>query len=216
MTLPRSIRDTVHTELIVKKSRFIVTLTPVKSSEDFSALVTTLKKQYWDARHNCTAAVIGTYAEFQRSSDDGEPAGTAGLPMLEVLRKQNVSDVGVVVTRYFGGILLGSGGLIRAYSQSVSLALEQACFVSRQLLQTWDLPTDYDLVGKVENFLHTWFAKHTGFITEISYQTRPIIRCCSPVEEVKQILETLATNFSREFEIKLGEIAVYDVPTTTL
>lgn len=216
MDLPRTIKDTIHTELVVKKSRFIVTLAPVKSSEEFSVLVAELKKQYWDARHNCTAAVFGTHAQLQRSSDDGEPAGTAGVPMLEVLRKQNISDAGVVVTRYFGGILLGAGGLIRAYSQAVSLALEQASFVSRELLQSWELPTDYDLVGKIENFLHLWFAKHKGFIAEISYQSRPIIRCCSPVEDVKLILEALATNFSRDFEIQLREIAVYDVPGTAL
>ncbi|MBR3306417.1 MAG: YigZ family protein [Lachnospiraceae bacterium] len=107
-----------------KKSRFIATLLPVKSEEEASAFIAGIKKRYWDARHNCSAYVIGRNNELCRSSDDGEPSGTAGRPMLEVLTGEGIHNAAVVVTRYFGGILLGTGGLVRAYTQAVKAGLE--------------------------------------------------------------------------------------------
>ena len=106
-------------EIVEKKSRFIATVRPVHSEEVVLAFIEEVKKKYWDARHNCSAFVIGTKAELTRCSDDGEPSGTAGRPMLEVLLGEGVRNVAVVVTRYFGGVLLGTGGLVRAYSSAV-------------------------------------------------------------------------------------------------
>ncbi|MBQ7582572.1 MAG: YigZ family protein, partial [Lachnospiraceae bacterium] len=102
-------------EITVKKSRFIATLKPVETEEEATAFINEVKKKYWDAKHNCSAFVVGENGQLNRCSDDGEPAGTAGRPMLEVLQGIAVTNVCCVVTRYFGGTLLGTGGLIRAY-----------------------------------------------------------------------------------------------------
>ena len=106
-------------EIVEKKSRFIATLFPVHSEEEAAAFIESMKKKYWDARHNCSAFVLGERAQVTRCSDDGEPSGTAGKPMLEVLLGAEVRNAAVVVTRYFGGTLLGTGGLVRAYTQAV-------------------------------------------------------------------------------------------------
>ena len=110
-------------ELVEKKSRFIATVTPVTSEEEALRFIEQTKKKYWDARHNCTAFTIGSRHQLTRCSDDGEPAGTAGRPMLDVLLKEDIHNVAVVVTRYFGGTLLGTGGLVRAYSGAVQEGL---------------------------------------------------------------------------------------------
>ena len=102
-------------EITEKKSRFIATVRPVESEEEATTFIAEMKKKYWDARHNCSAFVIGERQELNRCSDDGEPAQTAGRPMLDVLLREGVTNVAVVVTRYFGGVLLGTGGLVRAY-----------------------------------------------------------------------------------------------------
>ena len=107
-------------EYVVEKSRFITTVYPCKTEEEAQTFISRINKEFWDARHNCTAYALGPQQEQQRSSDNGEPSGTAGKPMLEVLKKTGITNVAVVVTRYFGGIKLGAGGLIRAYSHSVA------------------------------------------------------------------------------------------------
>ena len=101
-----------------KKSRFIAHVTPVKDADEAAAFINSIKKQYWDARHNCSAFIVGERGELIRSSDDGEPSGTAGKPILELLKSERLTGVCVVVTRYFGGVLLGTGGLIRALTQA--------------------------------------------------------------------------------------------------
>ena len=111
-------------EIEIKKSRFICTLARVESEAGAKAILEGLRKRYWDANHNCYAYTIGERGEHQKASDDGEPSGTAGVPMLEVLRRRDVVDTLAVVTRYFGGTLLGAGGLIRAYGQAVSDAID--------------------------------------------------------------------------------------------
>ena len=110
-------------EYVVEKSRFITTICPCSTEEEAQAFIGRINKEFWDARHNCTAFALGPKQEQQRSSDNGEPSGTAGKPMLEVLKKTGITNVAVVVTRYFGGIKLGAGGLIRAYSHSVAETL---------------------------------------------------------------------------------------------
>ena len=106
-----------------KKSVFIANIARADSEEEATAFIETMKKKYWDARHNCSAFVIGERGELTRCSDDGEPSGTAGRPMLEVLLRENIKNIVVVVTRYFGGTLLGTGGLVRAYTQAVKEGL---------------------------------------------------------------------------------------------
>ena len=137
-------------EIIEKKSRFIATVKPVDSEEEASAFIAEMKKKYWDARHNCSAFVIGEHNEIQRSSDDGEPAGTAGHPMLDVLLGEGIHNTAVVVTRYFGGTLLGTGGLIRAYTNAAKEALSVCRLGELTEGVHAFLDVDYNYVGKVQ------------------------------------------------------------------
>ncbi|GGD14335.1 YigZ family protein [Nocardioides daphniae] len=145
-------------ELEVKRSRFLCTLRRVETEEAARALVEEMRKAHWDARHHCSAFVLGADAMLQRSNDDGEPAGTAGAPMLEVLRGargEGVSDVVAVVTRWFGGILLGAGGLVRAYGDAVQAGLAEVGTLERRLLQEWSLVLDHGEAGRVESDLRS-------------------------------------------------------------
>lgn len=117
-------------EIMEKKSRFIADVRKVESEEEATAFIEEIKKKYWDARHHCSAFVIGQKGQLTRCSDDGEPSGTAGRPMLEVLLGEGICDIAVVVTRYFGGVLLGTGGLVRAYSAAVKEGLKNCVTVS--------------------------------------------------------------------------------------
>ncbi|SNV60552.1 YigZ family protein [Veillonella rodentium] len=140
-------------EYIVEKSRFITTVSPCTTETEAQKFIARINKEFWDARHNCTAFAIGPKQEQQRSSDNGEPSGTAGKPMLEVLKKTGITNVAVVVTRYFGGIKLGAGGLIRAYSHSVAETLRLApkeLHTTRAQLQ---VTIDYPLYGAIERYL---------------------------------------------------------------
>lgn len=135
-------------ELVEKKSRFIATVRPVESEEEAAAFIEEMKKKYYDARHNCSAYVLGSKAQLTRSSDDGEPSGTAGRPMLEVLLGSGIRNVAAVVTRYFGGTLLGTGGLVRAYSGVLKEALEK-CETARQHFGVrFKIRADYNALEK--------------------------------------------------------------------
>ena len=138
----------------ISKSRFLTYLKHVENEKDAQEFINSIKKKHFDARHNCSAYIIGERSEIQKSSDDGEPSGTAGSPMLEVLKKNELSDIVVVVTRYFGGIKLGAGGLIRAYGKSVTLGLEVSQIVKKSIFNCYQIEINYDLLGMLENYLH--------------------------------------------------------------
>lgn len=140
-------------EIIEKKSRFIATVQPVETEEEAAAFIEGTKKKYWDARHNCSAFVIGSKNEITRCSDDGEPSGTAGRPMLEVLLGEEVHNVAVVVTRYFGGILLGTGGLVRAYTKAVQEGLKNSQIATLGFGTHVKIETDYNGIGKIQYIL---------------------------------------------------------------
>ncbi len=140
-------------EIVEKKSRFIATLSPVASEEEAAGFIESIKKKYWDARHNCSAFVMGERAQLTRCSDDGEPAGTAGKPMLEVLLGCGVRNAAVVVTRYFGGTLLGTGGLVRAYTQAVQAGLKASEIAVMQYGTELLIETDYSGIGKIQYIL---------------------------------------------------------------
>lgn len=140
-------------ELEEKKSRFIATTLPVSSQEEALEFIEKIKKRYWDARHNCYAYVLGDHHEIQRFSDDGEPGGTAGKPMLEVLLGENIHNAAVVVTRYFGGTLLGTGGLVRAYSKAVKEGLANSVILEKQQGIRLLLQTGYPDLGKIQYLL---------------------------------------------------------------
>lgn len=136
-------------EIVEKKSRFIATVRCVKSEEEAQLFIEEMKKKYWDAKHNCSAYVIGRRGELTRCSDDGEPSQTAGRPMLEVLLGSGIRNIAVVVTRYFGGVLLGTGGLVRAYTQAVQEGLKNCKVGTERFGIRYDLYTDYNNVGKI-------------------------------------------------------------------
>lgn len=150
-----TIANEFRTEYIIEKSRFIATIAPVSTEEEAQAFIQRMSKEFWDATHNCTAYAIGPRQEQQRSSDNGEPSGTAGKPMLEVLKKTAITNVAVVVTRYFGGIKLGAGGLIRAYSHSVAKAVQEGTKLLIAPRQIVSLTIDYSYFGSVERQLQT-------------------------------------------------------------
>ncbi len=151
----RTVAGSGSHELEIRKSRFTCSIARATTDEEARAFIAGLKKQYWDASHNCSAYVIGDRGQAQRSSDDGEPSGTAGVPMLRVLQKQGLTDTVAVVTRYFGGTLLGAGGLIRAYGQSVSAVVAKVGVVEIQPRLVVAIEADYDEAGKLENSLRT-------------------------------------------------------------
>lgn len=137
-------------EIVEKKSRFIAHVIPVESEQQALDNIEAIKKKYWDARHNCFAFVIGKNNEIQRFSDDGEPQGTAGKPILEVLSGQNIHNTLIVVTRYFGGTLLGTGGLVRAYGQASKVGLSNAVICSVCEGVQFELTADYNSIGKIK------------------------------------------------------------------
>ncbi|WP_167628807.1 YigZ family protein [Listeria valentina] len=148
-----TIREEGEHEIVIQKSRFICTIARAYSEEEAQSFIAKIKKEHWNATHNCSAYLIGDRSEFQKASDDGEPSGTAGIPMLEVLKKKNLQNVVVLVTRYFGGIKLGAGGLVRAYGSAVSEACHEIGIVEHKLATLVSFMISYSQLGKFENAL---------------------------------------------------------------
>lgn len=140
-------------EIVEKKSRFIATVFPVRTEEEALGFIEATRKKYWNARHNCFAYVIGDRGELARCSDDGEPQGTAGKPMLDVLLGEEIHNVAVIVTRYFGGVLLGTGGLVRAYSSAVKAGLASSVIITKISGVKLRIDTDYTGLGKIQYIL---------------------------------------------------------------
>ncbi|MEC0302006.1 YigZ family protein [Terribacillus saccharophilus] len=187
-------------EIVIQKSRFIGHVKRVETEEEAINFVQKIKKEHKDATHNCSAYMIGEYDLIQKASDDGEPSGTAGVPILEVLKKKGLKDTAVVVTRYFGGIKLGAGGLIRAYSGSASQSIDEIGVVKRQLMQLAEVHIDYTLLGKVENELR----QSAYTLRNIDYADRVVLHAAfqSGQEEEFQAYVTDMTN--AQAEIRLG------------
>lgn len=157
-------------EIVEKKSRFIATVRPVKTEEEALAFIEEMRKKYWDARHNCYVYSVGKNREFTRCSDDGEPSGTAGRPMLDVILGEDIYNAAVVVTRYFGGVLLGTGGLVRAYSKSVQEGLKASTVIEKIYGISLEIITDYTGIGKIqyiagENSLPILDSEYTDKVT---------------------------------------------------
>ena len=194
-------------ELEEKKSRFIATTLPISSQEEALEFIEKTKKQYWDARHNCYAYVLGDHHEIQRFSDDGEPGGTAGKPMLDVLLGENIHNMVVVVTRYFGGTLLGTGGLVRAYSGAVKEGLSNSVIIEklqgRQLL----LQTNYSDLGKVQYLL----MNNSIPILSEDYGADVCFEILVPLELEKNITELLVDGTNGRIEIIQSEILDFSI-----
>ncbi|WP_445002727.1 YigZ family protein [Exiguobacterium alkaliphilum] len=174
-------------EVVIQKSKFIAHFKRVETEEEAQAFIQTIKKAHWNANHNCSAYMIGERNEHQKANDDGEPSGTAGMPMLEVLRKRQLKDTVVVVTRYFGGIKLGGGGLIRAYGGTVSEGLDAIGIVERVPMQRLTLSVDYGWIGKVENELR----QSSYLLDDIIYAEDVTFHISVPVEETDTALAWL-------------------------
>lgn len=177
-------------QIIEKKSRFIATTRPAESEEEAVAFIEEMKKKYWDARHNCSAYVIGAQGRFARCSDDGEPGQTAGRPMLDVLMGKEIRNVCVVVTRYFGGILLGTGGLVRAYSAAVTEGLANSIILEKIPARKLAVHTDYSGAGKLQ-----YLAARLGYmVLDTEYTDRVVMLMLVPAAKtepaIKQITET--------------------------
>ena len=192
-------------ELVEKKSRFIATVRPVESEEEAAAFIEEMKKKYYDARHNCSAYVLGSKAQFTRGSDDGEPSGTAGRPMLEVLLGSGIRNVAAVVTRYFGGTLLGTGGLVRAYSGVLKEALEK-CETARQHFGVrFKIRADYNAVGKIQHIL----ASRNIAAEDSVYAADVEMTVIAPVETYDRLCTELVEATSARAEIEEVERLYY-------
>jgi uncharacterized YigZ family protein len=186
-TAYRTVARTGEAEVEVKRSRFRGHVERVDSEPAAREVVERIRKQHWDARHHCSAFVLGPDAAVVRSSDDGEPSGTAGAPMLEVLRGCDLSDVVAVVTRWFGGTLLGAGGLVRAYGEAVRAALDAAGVRERRLWQRYDVPADHADAGRLEGELRARGVRVLG----VDYTERALLRVAAPSEDFAAVLAGL-------------------------
>lgn len=191
-------------EITEKKSRFIATVRPVSSEEEAQEFIAEMKKKYWNASHNCFAFVLGENQEIQRCSDDGEPGGTAGKPMLDVLLGEEIHNAVVVVTRYFGGTLLGTGGLVRAYSKAVQEGLRESIVITKQHGWILEIRTDYNGIGKIQYLL----GQRKIAILDSEYTDVVMVKAIVPAEELTDLKGkiTEGTNGKAEF---LSETEAY-------
>lgn len=194
----RTIFDMGTDEIVEKKSRFIGYVAHVESEEEADAFVLGIKKKHYDARHNCYAYVIGESQQKLRFSDDGEPGGTAGKPILEVITGLGLVDVCIVVTRYFGGTLLGTGGLLRAYTQAAQKCVEATEIINKQLVIPVNIVTNYNDLGKIQYLLGTEKIP----VTESDYGEEVKLTVAVPYDDYdrleKQLIEITAAKVTLE------------------
>lgn len=196
-------------EITEKKSRFIATVRPVESEDEAVSFINETKKKYWDARHNCSAFVIGRRQELTRCSDDGEPAGTAGRPMLDVLLKENIHNAAVVVTRYFGGVLLGTGGLVRAYQQATKAGLSASEIIEKKDGAVLFIRTDYTGIGRLQYL----FAQEKITVMDTAYEADVLVKAVIPENDKKRIEKTIIEKTNGTAKLEWGDevtFAEYD------
>ena len=194
-------------EIIIEKSRFICTLKKVNSEAEAQEFIKAVKKEFWDATHNCSAYIVDDLA--QRSSDDSEPSGTAGIPMLEVLRKNQLVGTAAVVTRYFGGIKLGAGGLVRAYSGSVAGALKECGLAQRVLMSRFSFTYDVNSVGRILNIL---YQQSLFAIADVEYGLRARIILQMRDSQKEEAEAWLTERLNRAIELELESSEYAEVP----
>ena len=192
-------------EIVEKKSRFIATVRPIETEEEAVAFVNEMKKKYWDARHNCSAFVIGSRQEVTRCSDDGEPAQTAGRPMLDVLLREGITNVAVVVTRYFGGVLLGTGGLVRAYQSATQAGLAASKIIEKRQGKKLIIHTDYNGLGKLQYL----FGQQKTAILDTEYAADVVLTILVPVEQKDFLYKEIIEQTNGTAQMEWGEDAVY-------
>ncbi len=209
---PSTIAAPVEHELVIKKSRFIGLAHPVSSPDDAEQVIARVKKHAWDARHHCVAMVTGPLGDQARSSDDGEPSGTAGMPILEVLRRRELTDVVVVVTRYFGGVKLGAGGLVRAYSSAASETLDLATIVRRETLTQATLVVPHADAGRYDHLLRDWAQSNGATLGETRYAARAELELWVPPANLARLEADIASASNGSLAVTVGDERVVDVP----
>ena len=202
-----TISKDIRTEQVISKSRFICSLKKVQTEEEAQEFIKVIKKEFWDATHNCSAYIIDE--QHQRSSDDGEPSGTAGIPMLGVLRKQELQQIAAVVTRYFGGIKLGAGGLVRAYSGSVSQAIEAAGLAQKVKMGLYVFSCAPGDAGKVTNLL---YQQQLFTLTGTEYGNVVVFTIRMPEERKTQAETWLTDNLQKPTELTEAGFEYEEVP----
>jgi uncharacterized YigZ family protein len=196
----RTVQTAGSAEVVIKKSRFIGHCRPVESEEEALRFIETVRKEHWSATHNCYAYVIGFGDNVQKQSDDGEPSGTAGKPILEVLKSQGLKNTAVVVTRYFGGTMLGAGGLIRAYTDGAVIAVEAAQPVWMVHRREVRVAIDYNWLGKVENELRG----RGTLLGSTEYTDRVTVVCFPPEPEAEAFIEWMTDLTQGQARIEAG------------
>ena len=189
-------------EIVIQKSRFIAHVMRAETEEDAQDFIQKIKKEHWNATHNCSAYLIGEHDQIQKANDDGEPSGTAGVPILEVLKKKHLKDTVVVITRYFGGIKLGAGGLIRAYGKATSEGIEATGVVERRLMRVMSTKIDYTWLGKIENELRLSIYE----IKEIHYLDSVEIETYVEEADVQHFTDWMVELTNGQGEIRSGEV----------
>ncbi|MCR8745505.1 YigZ family protein [Romboutsia lituseburensis] len=201
MSTYKTLHDFGSDEIIIEKSTFIGYAKPIKTEEEAVEFINEIKKKHKDATHNVWAYTVGKNMNIQRYSDDGEPQGTAGIPTLEVIKKEDLRDVVVVVTRYFGGIKLGAGGLVRTYTKGAKVGLEAAKIIEKVMYQEVKIKIDYNQLGKIQNEI-----MNMGyFVKDTIYEENVEIIVYSRINEVDDLTSKMIDVTSATAEIVLGE-----------
>lgn len=195
-------------EIVIERSRFIGYAQRVTTEAEASAFIAMIKKKHWDATHNCSAFVLGENDQVQRSSDDGEPSGTAGKPILECIKKNGLKDTVVVVTRYFGGIKLGAGGLVRAYTAGTVVGLKAAGIVAHQLHREITVTVDYPWWGKVENELRLLNTR----VADTVFTDKVSVLAHIPTGEEHAFMERMTDMTNGQAVLLQGEKLYIEVP----
>lgn len=188
-------------EIVEKKSRFIATVVPVETEEEALAFIESMRKKYWNATHNCFAYAIGERQKILRCSDDGEPSGTAGKPMLDVLIGEELHNVAVVVTRYFGGTLLGTGGLVRAYASATQAGLSASKIITKRFGFKLKITTDYTGLGKIQYILGEKKIK----TLDSEYTDQVVLHILVPNEMLDEIKEEVTEGTAGRAVMEVGE-----------
>ena len=201
MSSYKTLHDFGSDEIIIEKSTFIGYAKPIKTEEEAIEFINEIKKKHKDARHNVWAYTVGPTMNIQRYSDDGEPQGTAGIPTLEVIKKEDLRDVVVVVTRYFGGIKLGAGGLVRAYTKGAKIGLDAAKIIEKVMYKEVKISIDYNQLGKIQNELMNlgYFVKDTIYTDDVE------IIVYSKLDDVENLTSIIIDITSATAKIDLGE-----------
>ena len=201
MSTYKTLHEFAMDEVIIEKSTFIGYAKPIKTEEEAVEFINEIKKKHKDATHNVWAYTVGKTMNIQRYSDDGEPQGTAGIPTLEVIKKEDLRDVAVVVTRYFGGVKLGAGGLVRAYTKGAKIGIEAAKVIEKVMYQEVRIKIDYNQLGKVQNEIMNM----NYFVKDTIYEDNVELIVYSRTEEVKALTDRMTDITSATASIVLGD-----------